>query len=81
MINPYIGHEQLEVKTERHFEEAGYQAQCVMQCKPPGAITALALQANWGLVGLGTSHGYALFDYRFVNQLEMGTINVRFLGK
>ena len=37
-----------------------------MQCKPPGAITALALQANWGLVGLGTSHGYALFDYRWV---------------
>lgn len=58
------GHEQLDVKTERHFEEAGYQAQCIMQCKPPGAITALALQANWGLVGLGTSHGYALLDYR-----------------
>lgn len=61
------GHEQLGVKNERHFEEAGYQAQCTVQCNPPGAITALALQAQWGLVGIGTSHGYALFDFRKMN--------------
>ena len=35
-----------------------------MQASPPAAITALSLEATWNLVGLGTSHGFALFDYR-----------------
>ena len=39
-----------------------------MQCNPPGAVTAIALQAQWGLVGIGTSHGYALFDFRLVRE-------------
>ena len=38
--------------------------QCIMQASPPAAITALALEASWNLVCLGTSHGFALFDYR-----------------
>jgi lethal(2) giant larvae protein len=58
------GHQQLNVKNERHFEEAGYQAQCIIQCNPPGAVTALILHELWGLAGIGTSHGFTLFDYR-----------------
>ena len=42
---------------------AGYQISNVIQCQPPASVTALNVNANWGLVGLGTGHGFVLFDY------------------
>lgn len=58
------GHDKLIAKDIHLSLEPGYQVNSVVQCKPPASITALNVQAQWGLVGFGTSHGYALFDYQ-----------------
>jgi len=57
------GHEQLDLKPGHVNMKPGYQVSSVLQCQPPASITALNMNANWSLVGLGTSHGFALFDY------------------
>ena len=33
-------------------------------------MTSINLNANWGLVGVGTSHGFGLFDYMQVSLLK-----------
>ena len=38
------------------------QLQSLIQLSPPAAVTALHLHAEWGLLALGTAHGYALVD-------------------
>ena len=58
------GHSRLTVKNEHQFESSGYQAHCIVQCVPPAAITSISLEASWGLAGIGTSHGFTLFDFR-----------------
>ncbi|XP_022084942.1 lethal(2) giant larvae protein homolog 1-like isoform X4 [Acanthaster planci] len=56
------GHESLGVKEDALKFAPGFQPSMVVQAQPPASITALALQTSWGLAGLGTSHGFALFD-------------------
>lgn len=43
---------------------AGYQPSSIVQILPPAAITAVALNANWCLVAIGTAHGLALYDFK-----------------
>lgn len=52
----------------------------VVQCKPPAGITAINVQAQWGLLGFGTSHGYALFDYQQVIKLAHSSVAVFILA-
>jgi lethal(2) giant larvae protein len=42
---------------------AGYQLHSLIQFYPPATVSALALSTDWQLVGVGTAHGFALFDY------------------
>ncbi|XP_039255699.2 lethal(2) giant larvae protein homolog 1-like isoform X1 [Styela clava] len=58
------GHEKLTPKDIHLSMDPGYQVNNVVQAKPPASITAINVQAQWGLVGFGTSHGYVLFDYQ-----------------
>nr|CAB3263448.1 lethal(2) giant larvae protein homolog 1 [Phallusia mammillata] len=57
------GHGQLQTKENHIVMPPGYQIGTVIQCQPPASITALSICSNWGLIGLGTGHGFALFDY------------------
>lgn len=41
----------------------GYQLHSLIQLYPPATVSALALNTDWQLVAMGTSHGFALFDY------------------
>ena len=41
----------------------GYQLHALIQLYPPATVSALTLNTDWQLVGMGTSHGFALFDY------------------
>jgi len=56
------GHEQLNVKTDAVKMAPGYQTQMVVQLTPPAAVTAVAHNVEKGLLAVGTSHGYALYD-------------------
>jgi lethal(2) giant larvae protein len=47
----------------------GYQLHSLIQLYPPATVSALALNTDWQLVGMGTSHGFALFDYFHVKDL------------
>lgn len=58
------GHSALTIKSAHRYEKEGYQAHCITQLMPPAAITSVSIESSWGVVGLGTSHGYALYDYR-----------------
>ena len=58
------GHPRLTIKDAHQFESPGYQAHCIIQIVPPAAVTSVALEARWGLAGVGTSHGFTLFDFR-----------------
>ena len=59
------GHQRLQVKDAHQFESAGYQAHCIIQVVPPAAVTSVALENRWGLAGIGSSHGFTLFDFRY----------------
>ena len=52
--------------------KAGYQLHSLIQLYPPATVSALALSTDWQLCGMGTSHGFALFDY-----LQMKPILIR----
>lgn len=52
------------------FTCTGYQINNIVQCKPPASVTAINVQAHWGLIGFGTSHGFSLFDYQQVSELH-----------
>ena len=41
----------------------GYQLHSLIQLYPPATVSALALSTDWQLVAMGTSHGFAMFDY------------------
>ncbi|CAF0921351.1 unnamed protein product [Brachionus calyciflorus] len=41
----------------------GYQIKSLIQLYPPATVSALSLNTDWQLVAMGTSHGFALFDY------------------
>ncbi|XP_077980343.1 lethal(2) giant larvae protein homolog 1-like [Glandiceps talaboti] len=56
------GHEQLSVKTDAVKIAPGFQTNMVVQLTPPAAITAIAHNVERGLLAVGTSHGYAVFD-------------------
>lgn len=49
--------------------QPGYQLQSLIQLYPPATISALALNTDWQLVAMGTSHGFALFDYNHIKPL------------
>lgn len=57
------GHAQLSPKQGTIAQPRGFQANAVLQVHPPAAITCCVLQADWGLVAVGTAHGLALLDY------------------
>uniref|UniRef100_A0A1B6CIZ4 Uncharacterized protein n=1 Tax=Clastoptera arizonana TaxID=38151 RepID=A0A1B6CIZ4_9HEMI len=59
------GHEKLTLRGDKDAIEIppGFQPSSLLQLHPPAAVTALALQSNWGLVAVGTAHGLAVFDY------------------
>ena len=42
---------------------AGFQLHALVQLYPPATVSALALHADWQLCGMGTAHGFALFDF------------------
>nr|CAG4643699.1 EOG090X00I4 [Lepidurus arcticus] len=55
-------HDKLAVQSSAVAFAPGFQPNAVVQLHPPAAITALALQIEWGLLALGTAHGLALYD-------------------
>lgn len=56
------GHDQLNIRAGQLAFPEGFQVSSVVQLHPPAAVTALALQAEWGLLGAGTAHGLVLYD-------------------
>jgi len=40
----------------------GFQPTSVLQLHPPAAATALALNAEWSVLAVGTAHGLTLYD-------------------
>lgn len=48
---------------------AGFQLQTLVQLYPPATVSALALNTDWQLIGVGTSFGFALFDYNHTREL------------
>lgn len=57
------GHDHLPPRTTNISFAVGFQPQTLLQLYPPAAITALAIQSEWGLLAAGTAHGLAVFDY------------------
>jgi len=57
------GHQALPVHEGDVKFAAGFQPASIMQLAPPAAVTALEIHSEWQLVGTGTAHGYAVFDY------------------
>ncbi len=59
------GHEPLTTRSSNAVIKlnAGYQLQSLIQLYPPATVSALALNTDWQLCAMGTSHGFALFDY------------------
>lgn len=56
--------EQPQEKVEGSMKLApGYQLHTMIQLYPPATVSALALNTEWQLLAMGTSHGFALFDY------------------
>jgi lethal(2) giant larvae protein len=41
----------------------GYQLHSLIQLYPPATVSALALNTDWQLVGMGTAHGFTLYDF------------------
>ena len=59
----FSAHETAPVSGGSLHLTAGYQLHSLIQLYPPATVSALALNTDWQLVGMGTSHGFALFDY------------------
>jgi lethal(2) giant larvae protein len=49
--------------------QSGYQLQKLIQLYPPATVSALTLNTDWQLIGMGTSHGFALYDYFHLRDL------------
>ena len=56
-------HDKLQIRTGSINVETGFQPRSMLQLSPPAAISALALNSDWGLVSVGTGHGFGVFDY------------------
>ncbi|XP_043284182.1 lethal(2) giant larvae protein homolog 1 isoform X3 [Venturia canescens] len=57
------GHDHLPPRTASISFAVGFQPRSLLQLYPPAAVTALAIQSEWGLIAAGTAHGLAVFDY------------------
>jgi len=62
------GHEPLAVRDSVSLVP-GYQPLALIQLYPPATVSALCLNTDWRLISMGTSHGFALFDYLQMKQL------------
>ena len=62
------GHEPLQVRDSCRLS-SGYQPVSIIQLYPPATVSALCLNSDWKLIGMGTSHGFTLFDY--IQQREL----------
>nr|UYR00238.1 lethal(2) giant larvae protein [Plectrocnemia conspersa] len=70
------GHDHLNIRSGPVNMTPGFQASSVLQLVPPAAVTCCSLQADWGLMAVGTAHGLALYDYkRQVAVLKRCTLN------
>ena len=56
------GHDPLQIRESIKLT-SGYQPISIMQLYPPATVSALCLNSDWKLIGMGTSHGFALYDY------------------
>lgn len=64
------GHEPLAVRQSGLIKlNPGYQLYSLIQLYPPATVSALALNTDWQLVAMGTSHGFALYDYNQMKDL------------
>ena len=57
------GHEPLVTRSTQMKLLPGYQLHSLIQLYPPATVSALSMSTDWQLVAMGTSHGFALFDY------------------
>ncbi|GAU88392.1 hypothetical protein RvY_01100-2 [Ramazzottius varieornatus] len=57
------GHNPLKLKSSVIKSDVGFQPQMVVQTMPPATCSALTLQSDWHLFGVGTAHGFFLMDY------------------
>lgn len=62
------GHEPLAVRDSVSMAP-GYQPLALIQLYPPATVSALCLNTDWRLISMGTSHGFAVFDYLQMRQL------------
>lgn len=62
------GHDPLQLRDNVRLP-IGYQPISVIQLYPPATVSALCLNTDWKLIGMGTSHGFALYDY--IQQREL----------
>jgi lethal(2) giant larvae protein len=62
-------HDKLSVRSGTIEMPSGFQPKGMAQLWPPAAVSALALHSEWGLVAVGTGHGFAVFDYVREKQL------------
>ncbi|XP_046447749.1 lethal(2) giant larvae protein homolog 1-like isoform X2 [Daphnia pulex] len=56
------GHDKLVVRKGLLSFKPGFQPTSVLQLHPPAAATALALNAEWSVLAVGTAHGLTLYD-------------------
>ena len=57
------GHSELGLVSGKQNFPPGFQPSMILQISPPATITSLAANAKWGLVAVGTAHGFGLFDF------------------
>lgn len=56
------GHDPLHLKNGSLKFEAGLIPDQIIQVTPPAAVTALSSYTEWGVVSIGTAHGFTLID-------------------
>uniref|UniRef100_A0A0V0G3S9 Putative tomosyn n=1 Tax=Triatoma dimidiata TaxID=72491 RepID=A0A0V0G3S9_TRIDM len=57
------GHGALGIRSLEQVGGNGFIITSLLQLHPPAAVTALAVHSSWGLVGVGTAHGVAVYDF------------------
>ncbi|GAB6025766.1 UDP-N-acetylmuramoyl-L-alanyl-D-glutamate--2, 6-diaminopimelate ligase, variant 4 [Chamberlinius hualienensis] len=57
------GHDRLTLRKGPMKFAPGFKTNVVLQMHPPAAVTALSLRVDWGLLAVGTAHGFGLFDF------------------
>lgn len=56
------GHDKLIARKGLQLFKVGFQPTSILQLHPPAAVTALALNAEWSVLAVGTAHGLTLYD-------------------